>query len=107
MIMSPLTVLDLDGCHLSLLYIQYRSLLALHQQCVGDRCLLLNPQIQFGTQHQNHTRTPYASSFANIYHHKKPFRGKGTMWWNSLPVNLTQCTPGDFMDSLFNFLIAG
>ena len=29
------------------------------------------------------------------------------MWWNSLPVNLTQCTLDDFMDSLFNFLIAG
>ena len=37
--------------------IQYRSLLAMHRQFVGDRCLLLNPPIQFGAQHQHHTRT--------------------------------------------------
>ena len=48
--------------------IRYRSLLAMHQQFVGDRCLLLDSPIQFGTQHQHHTRTP--SSFANIYRHR-------------------------------------
>ena len=45
--------------------IQYRSLLAMHQKFVGDCCLLLNPPIEFGTQHQHHTRA--LSSFANIY----------------------------------------
>ena len=90
--------------------IQYRSLLAMHRQFVGDRCLLLN---QYGLVLSiniilEHHLVLLTSIFYRhrLSYSKKSFRGKATMWWNSLPVNLTQCTPGDFMDSLFNFLIA-
>ena len=109
MIMYPLTILDLDGCHLSLLFSIDR-----YWQCTNS---LLGIAVSYWTHQYS---LVLSINIILEYHlvllvfvvidylalYQKSFKGKATMWWNSLPVNFTRCTPGDFMDSLFSFLIA-